>query len=1528
MHTKLNQSMFSSLNRGRQLLRQIKPKYVLFGLLPVAAIVSFVAIGQSSPPSIPAVNLSADPLYAPSTSDKPLLALALSVEFPTVGAQYLDPANNTGGATSDGSYSNSSEYLGYYDAESCYEYTKGPKSGETPVAPLTTHDYKRFDRTGPATGRMCTGEKFSGNFLNWASSSAIDMLRLALTGGDRYVDTPTMTILQRAVLPDGSPRCFWNTTNFPAKRLLRSGGTSGTAFFGAVPETMRETARLSSNDIWIGNRLNRIYFRNGSTATGSCTDQSGYTLGGPTAPPPASGVGTVTYPFLNATTALPTFQGSAGYTVCPHTLQSGDSGEGESCSFSGTKEVLYGAPPNSRPAAPGNPGGWLTYVATGGVTCGNPMTSGKAGAPTDGDPISGVYKRCYYRDYTPPDALPASTSLNEDGFFYARVQVCDRDPSTYALKDVRDYGLCRQYSDGATTPRASFKPTGAIQKYANQLRIAAFGYLMDQVDTRYGGVLRAPAKYVGEKTYDTSGVQTSSTNPNMEWNATTGVFIADPDGPTATYAKSGVINYVNQFGRTGPVPGRYKIYDPFSELHYETLRYLQGLAPSASAISGITSDMYDGFPVATTWTDPYGGGRSATADYSCLKSNIVMIGDKNTNDRSGRLPAASATNNIPDIAAWSTTVQNFEKKASSAYLDGLGNTQNTNLNPNTANSNPPSGVQASIMGTAYWARTHDIRGTGWTGTGGPARQRPGLRVKTFMFDVNEFSQSTDNATRRTTNQLFMAAKYGGFETDAGNAATNMVAGKSTASTYNTKGNPFYQDDLTTADQYVWQDTDPRASRVGEANTYFLQSDARSVLSAFDDIFRRASTAARSIAGGAIQSKSLTQVGGIIYQGTFDTSDWSGDLLAIPVNVSSSNVVSLGTTFNWTAAARLAALTSPATSRKIFVGNSGATSNPVAVPFLWADIGLGLQTALNKINPTATADGLGEDRLNYLRGDKSKENSPFRPRSKLLGDIINSGVVYSGAPTTSINETGYGTFYATNKNRTSAVFVGANDGMLHAFNGATGDELFAYIPSWLGGKLSALTDPTYVTSHQSYLDGTPVVAEALVGSDWKTVLVAGTGGGGKGVFALDVTDPSTFTAGNALWEFTEADDADVGFVTGRPQILKLKTSATSATYKYFAVFGSGVNNYRPSAGGVFSTTGNPTLFLLDLGKAPGSAWALGTNFFKVSLPVDSSVSGSMATGLLNFRAALGTSREVTQMYMGDLHGNLWKLDFTGKGTSDWNMGSLSYFKQGTSDTPIPMFIATDGSGASRDLDKRQPISAAPSLVYGPIPDSTYVLFSTGKYLEVADKSDAQVQSAYMVYDNATNTPDTTPTSSAVAGVSDRRRLKQGSVSTSTKIVTVPAFTLGRGTSNTDSSNPRSGWYFNFPYSKERSVSNATVVGADQLVFGTLIPGVTTTSACAASGGGGNDWLVNVLTGNGNYRVSTVGVMGEPLVADVTSATTYTPSDSTGRRIKTITSAVIKPGSDDINASGTVTRNVVTGRLTWRQINSYQELKNAP
>jgi type IV pilus assembly protein PilY1 len=490
-------------------------------------------------------------------------------------------------------------------------------------------------------------------------------------------------------------------------------------------------------------------------------------------------------------------------------------------------------------------------------------------------------------------------------------------------------------------------------------------------------------------------------------------------------------------------------------------------------------------------------------------------------------------------------------------------------------------------------------------------------------------------------------------------------------------------------------------------------------------------------------------------------------------------------------------------------------------------------------------------------------------------------------------------------------------MLHAFNAATGDEIFGYIPSWVGANLPALTATNYNSgNHKSYMDGSPAVAEAQVGADWKTVLVSGTGAGGQGVFALDVTNPDTFGASKVLWEFTDRDDVDIGNVIGRPQILKFRTSApsaTTATYKWFAVVPSGVNNN--ASDGYFSTTGKPALFLLDLSKSSSTTWQENVNYYKISLPAGST---SKPAGLANFAAIEGNSGEVSSIYMGDMQGSLWKLNFSAVGIADWNLDMLSPFRSTTSPYPaIPFYIAKDASGTV------QPISGAPALSRGP-DGGILVIIGTGKYLETADNavtSSTQVQSMYVLLDTGVSTAEA---SSPTSIITSRSSLQAGAISSTTGAVTVSTFLWGRS----GTGGAKSGWYIDYPNSGERQVSSFGILGTT-LVFGSIIPPNSISDPCGS--GSGYQYFVNLATGNGSRSLSQVGLLGEPFVLEMGYGSVGA-ANSVGTSTKSTTGQIVLQGSEGLKvvvgdgSGGAFGVTSTVGRLSWRQISNYYELKN--
>src|SRR6056297_1144649 len=153
-----------------------------------------------------------------------------------------------------------------------------------------------------------------------------------------------------------------------------------------------------------------------------------------------------------------------------------------------------------------------------------------------------------------------------------------------------------------------------------------------------------------------------------------------------------------------------------------------------------------------------------------------------------------------------------------------------------------------------------------------------------------------------------------------------------------------------------------------------------------------------------------------------------------------------------------------------------------------------------------ADGLGEtadEIVNFLRGDTSNDvdhaGGVFRVRYGSIGDIVHSAPMY---------------YQGT-------VYIGSNDGMLHAVDSATGEEKFCYVPNLVYDHLGELVQPNY--SHRYYVDGTADAAEV----NDQDILVCGLGKGGKGYFCLDITNPDAMTPDNVKWEYPQSTDDDMG-----------------------------------------------------------------------------------------------------------------------------------------------------------------------------------------------------------------------------------------------------------------------------------------------------------------------------------------------------------------------------------------------------------------
>jgi type IV pilus assembly protein PilY1 len=349
-------------------------------------------------------------------------------------------------------------------------------------------------------------------------------------------------------------------------------------------------------------------------------------------------------------------------------------------------------------------------------------------------------------------------------------------------------------------------------------------------------------------------------------------------------------------------------------------------------------------------------------------------------------------------------------------------------------------------------------------------------------------------------------------------------------------------------------TDPATlntiATAGGTGAAYSASDLASLTSVLDTIFHDILSKSNSFSSVASNSTRLDS-GTQVYQAKFDATDWSGQLVAYKVNTSTGALTPV-----WEVSTLLPAHA----SRNIYTYNPSAAAGFRGISFLWDDLtttpsGTSQQDYLNKLS--GVNDGKGKLRVDWLRGDDAKEQKNtagiFRNRTNVLGDIINSDPVYVGS-----EDYGYGALSGTEGSSYSAfrassayisrrpmLYAGANDGMLHGFDAREntgsittgGTEIFAYVPNALFPELSKLTAPTY--AHQYYVDGISVAGDVYDGSAWHTLLAGATGAGGRAVFALDVTNPDAFGTGSALWEFTNADDADLGYTLAQPLVVRMQ-----------------------------------------------------------------------------------------------------------------------------------------------------------------------------------------------------------------------------------------------------------------------------------------------------------------------------------------------------------------------------------------------------
>ena len=637
----------------------------------------------------------------------------------------------------------------------------------------------------------------------------------------------------------------------------------------------------------------------------------------------------------------------------------------------------------------------------------------------------------------------------------------------------------------------------------------------------------------------------------------------------------------------------------------------------------------------------------------------------------------------------------------------------------------------------------------------------------------------------------------------------------------------------------------------------------------EPIISNSSASANIIQGQQVKTENQ------VFLASYDQNDWAGSVAAYDIELL-NGVASVRSTATWdtncrltgTACQTMANVTQPLqapTARKLITWNGTA-----GIPLQWANLTAAQQAILN------STDAAGLDRLNWLRGDRTKEQlagGVRRVRTGVMGDVINSSPTWVGPPSfnygTTFNDrlyaasnasaqeniTGvetYTTFATNNKTRPHVVYTGSNDGMLHGSRAGANDvngnfvptvnndgqEVLGFMPSTVlaNGNIVKTTNPSY--SHEYFVDAAPGYGDLFYNGSWRTWMVGGLGAGGAEVYALDITSPTTFSESSAAsivkgsWtpaslttctNFTNTTTptvktcgtANMGNSYGTPIIRRLHNG------KWAVIFGNGIGSADNSAG-VFIGVVNPASGAVNFtwldAKENGTASAPNGISYVTSADIDG-------------------DRITDYLYGGDLQGNVWRFDLTSSNQSDWGVTDYSNPNDvpGTvRANPSPLFKAVDSAGTAQPITTRIAVTStfvgsAQRIILGlatgqttPLTNSSAVTYQNG------------VQSVYGIWDwnlSKWNSGSTTVAAvtipaaalpiSSLASAPTTQPIPRSLLSNTSSLLSQTATTRGlqlntvcwEGSATCGSNNNKYGWLFDMP---DRAVVGTTT-GYEQVIF---------------------------------------------------------------------------------------------------------------
>jgi type IV pilus assembly protein PilY1 len=1194
-------------------------------------------------------------------------------------------------------------YYGYFDSDKCYTYASGLFTPSRFVDSST-----RYCNYSSVTN------EWNGNFLNWATMTRLDAVRKILYGGKRAVDTESETVLERAFLPEDAHAFakYYNGTDIarltPFTTSQVTGGTntktSGITICNATSPANdtrattdakgRVTSTLKSQEVSANSSIHpllKVAKGNFSLWGSNEGFQCRWGVGSNDNVEAETGIKAYDASPIFADHKLGNGDYSVRVKVCVSNLMNDANEEGCKRYDSGHSKPIgllqeYGERDTIHFAlltgsyGKNKSGGALRKNA-GTMTDEIDLTTGQ---------IINPYKNPSDTSLGRKDSIiRALNALTIYGYDYSNGQYNSADNCAWGLSGFEN-GSCTNWGN----PQSEL--------YLESLRYLAGRSAAFEVDDS--------AKVTGFSTA-TWAAPVGSNNycaplNILQFNASTSSYDTDELNNLSQIGISDLDALVNNIGTAESISGQYfvgiaaaaggdELCTPKTVTNLSTVK---GTCPDAPRLKG--------------------GYHIAGLAYGARKDGIPI------NGLSSRLNGKDI-DNTPSVHTYAVALAPAVPKvevpvpgSTSKQITILPACRNTNTNPN---------ANCAIVDFKIVAQSHT--GSTYTGTlyvdwedseqGGDYDQdmwgllKYTVTASNVKVETRVFAQATDH--KLGFGYVIGGTTRDGFNVQSGVndfrygtycAAANSCTCRTDAAFDSCTESNWKEQNFSVADNasvkllelplyyaakwggYANDNATATDIRNGGASTFYYATDPRQLAASLRNAFNSIAEREGSSSGVATNSTSLNG-SSYLYQAVFNSTNWQGSLDAFAFDGNGRLVRNLDSKGNLIPAVTTDTVQPTPSARTIYTYRRGDGT----VNYQWSTL-----STTQKDYFRASTDAIGnytnaQKRFNWSLGYATDEVTTAaagidRLRSRgtgtsrnIYGDIVNSTPVYiantnyrhhklsSGGST-------YAAYLTAKASKTAKVAVGANDGMLHVFNARTLAEMYAYVPNLVYPKLRNLSAQNYGRStnpHQYLIDGPLTVGDVYNGTSWRTIVVGTLGGGGRGVFALDVTDD---TSPRVLFEISDADFPQLGYVLGKPIIAPLKNG------RWGVIFGNG------DSSGSSTITAQSHLFVVDIYDPLGQTKIIPTNAGK----------GLSAPAVLP--DANGMAKTV---YAGDLNGQLWKFDLNSSDEDDWE-ASYKLFHAKTADSTA----------------KEQPITAAPTLgINNAKGGKIAVYFGTGKYFEAGD-----------------------------------------------------------------------------------------------------------------------------------------------------------------------------------------------------------------